>query len=106
MQIEAKNAKGKKLSPEEDELKKEVDRLVDKAPCYFEGSSGNPIYSWQIKSLKKILAKKVCGCCVIWLSYSSVEGWAGNLAYGFLKPKLHLTMKMARPPGSVLEQFW
>ena len=60
MQIEAKNAKGKKLSPEEDELKKEVDRLVDKAPCYFEGSSGNPIYSWQIKSLKKILAKKVC----------------------------------------------
>ena len=60
MQIEAKNAKGKKLSPEEDELKKEVDRLVDKAPCYFEGSSGNPIYSWQIKSLKKILAQKVC----------------------------------------------
>ena len=56
MQISAKESKGKKLSAEESELQKEVQKLVETSPSHRLQSG---IFSWRIKSLKKILSNKV-----------------------------------------------
>ena len=56
MQLTSKEAKGKTLQPEENDLKKEVLALVECSPVSRETSG---IYSWRIKSLKKILENKV-----------------------------------------------
>jgi hypothetical protein len=56
MQLSAKENKGKKLSPEENDLQKEVVRLVECSPSHRLGSG---IFSWRIKSLKKLLSNKV-----------------------------------------------
>jgi hypothetical protein len=56
MQLSAKENKGKKLTVEETELQKEVCRLVEPSLSHRNGSG---IFSWRIKSLKKLLSNKV-----------------------------------------------
>lgn len=90
MQLSAKENKGKKLSPEENDLQREVVKLVECSPSHRLGSG---IFSWRIKSLKKLLSNKVI--TRLWF-----ENILGNVGSSPKDPRPRLTYIFSFPYNS------
>jgi len=105
MQLSAKENKGKKLSPEENDLQREVVKLVECSPSHRLGSG---IFSWRIKSLKKLLSNKV----VFWtnsedaLAVGSVADKTNVNLYKPDKPEETINGIQANGSGNEIMEFW